>query len=60
MKDRVQELSTHLELELKEEFAVFATKEKMVYTLDNMNLLEDTFQKVCCSLDAELLNDVKI
>lgn len=45
LKDRVHELSAHLELELEGEFAVFAAKKKIVYTSDNMNLLEATFLK---------------
>lgn len=46
MKDHVQRLATHLEIELEGEFGVYAAKAKMVYTVDNMNMLEDTFQKV--------------
>ena len=47
MKERVSEVSTHLELELGEEFAVLSTETaKFVYTSDNMNKLKETFIKV--------------
>lgn len=42
----MQRLATHLKIELEEEFGIFAVKAKMVYAVDNMNTLEDTFQKV--------------
>ena len=35
-----------MEMELEGEFGIFAGKTKMVYTVENMNTLEDTFQKV--------------
>jgi hypothetical protein len=46
MKDHVLGVATHLEIELDREYRMFTGKAKVVYTVENMNTLEDTFQKV--------------
>lgn len=46
MKEHVHEVSTHLGLELGEDFAVFSDSRKLVYSLDNMTMLRATFLKV--------------
>ncbi len=48
MKEHVSEVISHLELELGEEFAVFSNENtEFVYSTDNMNVLKETFKKVC-------------
>ena len=47
--DYVQELSSNLDFEVEDEFALLSSKEKIIYSLKNMKELEDTFQKVCPS-----------
>lgn len=49
MMDHVLELSTHLGLELDGDFEILccdAKKKKLMYSLGNMNMLEEKFQKV--------------
>lgn len=48
IKEHVDEVSHHLGLQLGEKFDVLSTKKRLVYSVDNMILLEETFQKVVC------------
>ncbi len=46
----MQDVNAHLDMNLDKEYAVFSTSEAtgkgFIYSVDNMNTLEQTFQKV--------------
>lgn len=47
MKERVSQISAHLELELGEEFSVLTNRTtQFVYSTENMDMLKQTFKKV--------------
>lgn len=46
----MNEVISHLGLELGEEFVILSSRKKFIYSVDNMIQLEETFQKVCASL----------
>ena len=47
IKEHVHEVSNHLGLDLAGEFAILSRTNKLIYSVDNMILLEEAFQQVC-------------